>query len=141
MVSSFLTLVYVLIFISNNDLYHFRTNKNQLGDVDKHEQNVDIIIYSALIAGLFLTTIIRSISFFAICMRASVRLHNKIFARLLRAPVAFFDSNPAGRILNRCSKDLGLIDETFPFVAFDLNLVRKHNNLHFDFVLHFLFVG
>ncbi|OTF82186.1 hypothetical protein BLA29_015051, partial [Euroglyphus maynei] len=55
-------------------------------------------------------------------MRASERLHNQIFERLLRARVAFFDQNPAGRILNRFTKDLGIIDEMLPNTAYDLNL-------------------
>ena len=91
-------------------------------DID--EQQRDIFIYNGLIVALFASTIVRSFSFFAICNRASVRLHNDTFARLLRAPVAFYDSVPAGRILNRLAKDLGITDETLPLTAFDLNLVN-----------------
>ena len=76
-----------------------------------------------MIGALFLTTIVRSMSFFSICMRSSVRLHNNIFIRVLQAPVLFFDSNPAGRILNRFSKDLGNIDEKIPSVGYDVSLV------------------
>lgn len=50
------------------------TNKNQQLDVvDSAEQNWDITVYGILIATLFVSTILRSVSFFAICMRASVR--------------------------------------------------------------------
>lgn len=55
-------------------------------------------------------------------MRASENLHNQIFKRLLQARVSFFDNNPVGRILNRFSKDIGIIDENLPDVAYDLNL-------------------
>ncbi|KAH9421088.1 Multidrug resistance-associated protein 4 [Dermatophagoides pteronyssinus] len=100
------------------------TNKNQFGEnqISDQEQHQDIIIYSILIGTLFITTIVRSVSFFQICMRASERLHNQIFERLLQAKVAFFDQNPAGRILNRFTKDLGIIDEMLPSTAYDLNL-------------------
>ena len=112
--------------------YICRTNKNQQKtDVNLEEQKWDIIIYSILIGVLFVSTIFRSIIFFAICMRASVRLHKKIFFRLLRAPVAFFDTNPAGRILNRFTKDVGIIDEMLPFVAYDLNMVRLIEKIFF----------
>lgn len=106
----------------NGTLYSTKT------EVDQDEQRRDIYIYSGLIAALFTATIIRSFSFFAICNRASVRLHNDTFARLLRAPVAFYDSVPAGRILNRLAKDLSITDETFPLTAFELNIVGKHTN-------------
>ena len=33
---------------------------------------------------------------------------------LLKAPVRVFDTNPAGRILNRFSKDIGIMDESLP---------------------------
>lgn len=72
---------------------------------------------------MFFFAILRSISFFVICTRASVRLHNGIFSRLLRTPVAFFDSNPAGRILNRFSADTGCLDEKIPYVAHDFTLI------------------
>lgn len=47
-------------------------------------------------------------------MRSSKKLHNKMFASLLNAPMRFFDTNPSGRILNRFSKDMGAIDELLP---------------------------
>ncbi|CAG2117151.1 unnamed protein product, partial [Medioppia subpectinata] len=68
---------------------------------------------------------VRSTTWFAICMIASKRLHNTIFIRLLRAPMAVFDNNPIGRILNRFTKDLGIIDEMLPSTSFDLNLVTR----------------
>ncbi len=35
-------------------------------------------------------------------------------ARVLRAPLAFFHTNPAGRVLNRFSKDQGAADDLLP---------------------------
>ncbi|KAJ6223803.1 hypothetical protein RDWZM_002348 [Blomia tropicalis] len=101
------------------------TNKNQqeIDSIDDSEQQWDIFTYSILIILSFIFSILRSVSFFLVCMRASVKLHNKIFARLLRTSITFFDSNPAGRILNRFTKDLGVIDELLPFVGYDINLI------------------
>ncbi|CAG2164889.1 unnamed protein product, partial [Oppiella nova] len=57
-------------------------------------QKRDIIIYAALIGGLFVTTLMRSTAWFAMSMRASINLHNNIFNWLLRAPMTVFDSYP-----------------------------------------------
>lgn len=59
-------------------------------------------------------TLLRSYTFFKICMTASKNLHNKMFIAILHAPMRFFDLNPSGRILNRFSRDMGAIDELLP---------------------------
>lgn len=52
--------------------------------------------------------------FFDFCIRASVELHNNMFTSISKATMRFFNTNPSGRILNRFSKDIGVIDETIP---------------------------
>ena len=39
-----------------------------------------------------------------------------MLAALLKAPVLFFDTNPVGRVLNRFSRDIGIMDELLPVV-------------------------
>uniref|UniRef100_A0A182J5C3 Uncharacterized protein n=1 Tax=Anopheles atroparvus TaxID=41427 RepID=A0A182J5C3_ANOAO len=70
--------------------------------------------YGVIIIGVVLFTIARGYLFFNICMKASRNLHDRMFARILTAPMRFFDTNPSGRILNRFSKDMGAIDELLP---------------------------
>ncbi|CAL7947692.1 unnamed protein product [Xylocopa violacea] len=43
--------------------------------------------------------------------RARRKLHEEAVSRLLRVPMAFFDCNPVGKILNRFSADTGVIDK------------------------------
>ena len=49
-----------------------------------------------------------------VCLTAAESLHNQMVSSLLQASVLFFDTNPAGRILNRFSKDIGEIDDLLP---------------------------
>lgn len=37
-------------------------------------------------------------------------LHNKLLTHILRLPKSFFDTNPAGRVLNRFSRDIETMD-------------------------------
>jgi ABC-type multidrug transport system fused ATPase/permease subunit len=43
-------------------------------------------------------------------VRGGTRLHYSMLQRLLKAPVAFFDTTPLGRIINRFSSDVNSID-------------------------------
>ena len=56
-------------------------------------------IYAAIVICLCITSMIRTIHYFYISMRSSIKLHNTMFARIVRAPCRFFDTNPVGTIL------------------------------------------
>lgn len=82
-------------------------------------REVSIYIYSAITAATVIVTLVRSFTFFSVCMRASTRLHNNMFNSITRATMRFFNTNTSGRILNRFSKDMGAIDELLPAAMID----------------------
>ncbi len=49
-------------------------------------------------------------------LRASSVLHIRLIGDVLRLPMVFFDTTPTGRLLNRFSKDVDVLDNTLPFV-------------------------
>jgi ATP-binding cassette subfamily C (CFTR/MRP) protein 4 len=82
-------------------------------------RDTSIYIYSVIIGSLIIITLVRSVTFFTICMRASTRLHDNMFGSITRATMRFFNTNSAGRILNRFSKDMGSIDELLTSAMID----------------------
>lgn len=57
-------------------------------------------------------TFARSLNFLYTCVRAAVSLHNQLLTHVLRLPKSWFDTNPAGRVLNRFSRDVDIMDNT-----------------------------
>ncbi|XP_071455642.1 ATP-binding cassette sub-family C member 4-like [Hetaerina americana] len=81
--------------------------------------DVCIYIYSSLVLACILISMARSLAFFHTCMKASTRLHDRMFSSITRATMRFFNTNPSGRILNRFSKDMGSVDELLPLAMTD----------------------
>ena len=84
------------------------------------------MVYTLSAVGFFLGILIKSYLMVHFTLKSSSHLHDKVFHKVCRAPMAFFDTTPTGRILNRFSKDLDEIDIHLPFNvdASSLNIVR-----------------
>ncbi|KAM9005717.1 multidrug resistance-associated protein 5 isoform X2 [Sarcophilus harrisii] len=74
-------------------------------------------IYSLSMVIMLILKAIRGIVFVKGTLRASSRLHDELFRKILRSPMKFFDTTPTGRILNRFSKDMDEVDVRLPFQA------------------------
>lgn len=48
------------------------------------------------------------------CLYAARDSHNKLLKHSLRLPMSFFDTTPLGRVMNRFSKDMDVVDNILP---------------------------
>lgn len=87
--------------------------------LNKMTEDTVLITYSVLIVLVIILTIGRSLAFFRFCNKASVRLHNNMFYKIVYATMRFFNFNTSGRILNRFSKDMNQVDEVLPLTLLD----------------------
>jgi len=67
-------------------------------------------IYAAFGLGGVVCLTFRSVAMAVHRLKASRKLHDDLTASILRAPVAFFDVTPIGRVLNRFAADMDKID-------------------------------
>lgn len=77
------------------------------------------IAYTVMVFMVILMTITRSLVFYRFCNKASIRLHNNMFYKIVYATMRFFNTNTSGRILNRFSKDMNQVDEILPLTLLD----------------------
>ena len=52
-------------------------------------------------------------------LSAARLMHSHLMSNVVRLPMAFFDTTPLGRIINRFSKDVDALDNTLPMVISD----------------------
>ena len=81
---------------------------------ESSEQNSYVGIYGALGIGqgFFLFLVAMTLAY--ICVNGSTVLNEKLLSNMLRLPLAFFETTPLGRIVNRFSKDIDVIDTMIP---------------------------
>ncbi|KAM5262891.1 ATP-binding cassette sub-family C member 10 [Ctenodactylus gundi] len=75
-----------------------------------------LTVYAAIAGVNSLCTLLRAVLFAAGTLRAAATLHRRLLLRVLQAPVTFFESTPAGRVLNRFSSDVACADDSLPFL-------------------------
>lgn len=89
-------------------------------DASSDPQGVDAAVgkylgvYAALGVCSLILTLIGALVLSLGSVYASRVLHSRMLGNVLRAPMAFFDTTPIGRIINRFSKDIYVIDESIP---------------------------
>ncbi|VEN35015.1 unnamed protein product [Callosobruchus maculatus] len=115
---------YFVSYWVNIEQYRNSSRPNTTEDVEvKPYQDwsteICLYIYGTGLGLLFIVALARSMGFYKLAMRSSMRLHNQMFCSVLESTMRFFDTNPSGRILNRFSKDLGAVDELLPKVVLD----------------------
>lgn len=90
-------------------------NPQTEGDIPKVSPMVLIGVYMALAFGSSLFIFVRAVLVATFGLAAAQKLFLKMLRSVFRAPMSFFDSTPAGRILNRVSIDQSVVDLDIPF--------------------------
>ncbi|XP_078256552.1 ATP-binding cassette sub-family C member 12-like isoform X2 [Rhinoraja longicauda] len=74
-------------------------------------------VYGMSIVTIIVLSVIKGYFFTNFVLRSSCTLHDNVFYKILHRPMAFFDTTPTGRIINRFSGDMDEVDVRLPFQA------------------------
>ncbi|XP_017883367.1 probable multidrug resistance-associated protein lethal(2)03659 [Ceratina calcarata] len=117
---------YLVAFWVNTEVASWTKNDNGTKEFQWNSpltRNQVIYLYSGLTFGFVCIYVIQTFTYYGACMRVSKNLHAQMFRSIIRAVMYFYNTNPAGRILNRFSKDIGIIDKNMPFTMFDVMMM------------------
>lgn len=85
-------------------------NPQTAGDEPKTSSMVLLVVYMALAFGSSWFIFVRAVLVATFGLAAAQKLFVKMLRTVFRAPMSFFDSTPAGRILNRVSYQLFVVN-------------------------------
>ncbi|KAK2707578.1 ATP-binding cassette sub-family C member 10-like isoform X2 [Artemia franciscana] len=115
--------------VPNHSLYGsiYNISSNDFSEQDEGFHFVDLddvtkyyLIVFGIIAGINSALILFRAFLFAFGgIRSARTIHNDLIKSLLSGNISFYDYTPVGRIINRLSSDMALVDDTLPF---DLNI-------------------
>lgn len=86
-------------------------------DAFKQPEETYIIMYAFGGLTVLLLMILRAYALAFVSKRAAIRIYKKLFWNILRRPMSFFHTTPAGNIINICSSDVDKIDYDIPFFS------------------------
>ena len=79
---------------------HYRADCDSESDINRSTCSLSnaqrIGVYGGLVGSLFMLSLLRAVLFFLLVLNAARIVHNRMFSRVLRAPILFFDTNPIG---------------------------------------------
>lgn len=59
-----------------------------------------ISVYGGLLVAIIVLSITKNLLFYKTVLNSSKNIHNRMFSRLVRAPLKFFNDNPTGKVMN-----------------------------------------
>ena len=90
------------------------TDQVALNNLSLSQHSKYITYYGILNACQFVSTMVYNIWTYFQMAKASIKMHSSLIDKTMHAPLSFFETNPSGRIINRFTSDLDIIDRKIP---------------------------
>ena len=99
---------YTMMFVCSYGANFWLSAWMEMGDSADSKRN--LLIYFLIGASQVVFIIAGWMSIVRATMRATKTLHHKLLNSIVHSPMWFFDTTPLGRIVNRFSKDIDVLD-------------------------------
>ncbi|EAR97927.3 ABC transporter C family protein (macronuclear) [Tetrahymena thermophila SB210] len=120
----------ILFFFTSEGLSILYTNIIGLYGQDKFDNTKLINLLGYITLAYAFNIFIKYFSFMKIQNNCSKTLHDKMIESLVRSKVEYFDTTQSGRIINRFSTDLVIVDQSLPLTSIDaLEVIINHISL------------
>uniref|UniRef100_A0AAG5CW74 ABC-type glutathione-S-conjugate transporter n=1 Tax=Anopheles atroparvus TaxID=41427 RepID=A0AAG5CW74_ANOAO len=103
-------------FSIGSNLWLSRWSTDESAETDTSVRDMYLGVYGAFGAGQVIASFACSLSFALGALVAAREMHVLLLRYVLRWPMEMFDTTPLGRVLNRFSKDVDVLDNTLPQV-------------------------
>lgn len=114
-----LTIFIAMIYFLNTSLrfgadwFVGQWSKNRF---EKLSVNEHIFLYAVIVILFVFMVIVRSFTYGFFTSQVSYNVFKKLIWNIMRRKMEFFDTTPSGQIINRCSEDMEVMDQTFPIM-------------------------
>ncbi|XP_033725322.1 multidrug resistance-associated protein 1-like [Pecten maximus] len=116
--------VYSTFWITDWTTDEYLVNRSNQGDDEYSDRNIYyLVVYGVL--GLVQGVCLQLFALIALLriVHGNGKLHTQILNCTLRSPMSFFDTTPIGRIMNRFSSDIDVLDDRLPRTYRLINIV------------------
>ncbi|KAF9905921.1 hypothetical protein EC991_001162 [Linnemannia zychae] len=105
-----------LVFLATHGLriYSDYWLRFTVGPDAKPDFNFYLSVYGGLVAAVVFGAYMRTFFLSWVVFRKSITYHDRIFRKIMRAPMSYFDVTPLARILNAFARHQYVVDEVLP---------------------------
>jgi ATP-binding cassette subfamily C (CFTR/MRP) protein 1 len=120
----------------SKDYKALKANKTDTLKFDKYER---LGIYTGLGMTQYVFNLFCELSYLIMLMKSAKFLHSNMLSSVLRSNMQWFEATPVGRIINRFSKDIQIIESLLPNSYRMVKLCSVFVNAYFIFKFEFNF--
>ncbi|KAF9313192.1 hypothetical protein BG003_005512 [Podila horticola] len=106
----------VLVFVATHGLRIFSDYwlRFTVGVEEQPDSHYYLTVYGGLVAAVVVGAYGRGFLLSWVVFKKSLTYHDRIFRKIMRAPMSYFDVTPLARILNAFARHLYVVDEVLP---------------------------